>query len=666
MSSHMSPSLSSLASNSTTSSSSPINGLFNTPTCTASPKNSSRKPLANQHPLAIVSNIDSDHESISDYYHTDSNTYSNTTQQAQIHTRSSESMSVEASNNNTMDDRASVSELSIKGSIPTTGLPRPLESKQNDLSALKSAIRSGSSHILTLQIKSEGASGTNNAQDPNSRYPSNNQNFASMEPKWNGSAVTSGVDQPISPLTVLRPTMPSSSLVLTKLTEDGTTAQATARQASQPPTMSSATPALPSPQHESDKWAPPPRSSRRPGESQRQEPTHPPSHSRLPIPRLLKQRSFNSPFTSSNPGLRSTHGSINDTPAERASVDDSSRPTGSTSTSQSTRTAALCDIPRPIGPPDPIPLHYQHLQNRENRISTSFRRRSHGGELDRFPAGWTVSENTTSSQTTPRASIGDDQSSEARHSSTFRRHASLGVRPNSSSMWGRLLTSIFSSSGSERGDQGTPRRNSEGGIPDLYAQPERLLLTPVGQQNQSAHPPCQQQLFFYADEVIDRLERSDSDHSFAQDEEYFGPRSSEDSSGEDAPSFFQGPFTSDANVQGEFAQGDRRESIEVMMNPHIPEFVRPDTPSQLFGDGFVVPRTLSVDGKIPVSCLALSSPPSYWEAAVKYQGWPRIDPRPEQGEEALPRYTCSVFREGCVNRKTELIGNWRPYRRPWK
>ncbi|KAG0017623.1 hypothetical protein BGZ82_000712, partial [Podila clonocystis] len=70
--------------------------------------------------------------------------------------------------------------------------------------------------------------------------------------------------------------------------------------------------------------------------------------------------------------------------------------------------------------------------------------------------------------------------------------------------------------------------------------------------------------------------------------------------------------------------------------------------------------------KISVSSLALSSPPSYWEAAIKYQGWPTIDPRPEQGQEPLPRYTCTVFREGCVNRKTELVGNWRPYRRPWK
>ncbi|KAF9307813.1 hypothetical protein BGZ91_008176, partial [Linnemannia elongata] len=83
------------------------------------------------------------------------------------------------------------------------------------------------------------------------------------------------------------------------------------------------------------------------------------------------------------------------------------------------------------------------------------------------------------------------------------------------------------------------------------------------------------------------------------------------------------------------------------------------------GDTILSPRSLSVDGKIPVSCLALSQPPSYWEAEIKYKGWPKIEPRHEQGQEALPRYTCSVFREGCVNRKTELVGNWRPYRRPW-
>ncbi|KAG0224882.1 hypothetical protein BGW42_004812 [Actinomortierella wolfii] len=64
--------------------------------------------------------------------------------------------------------------------------------------------------------------------------------------------------------------------------------------------------------------------------------------------------------------------------------------------------------------------------------------------------------------------------------------------------------------------------------------------------------------------------------------------------------------------------------------------------------------------------LNLSNPPSYWEAVIKYRGFPKIQPRPEEGNEVLPRYSCSVFREGCINRKTELIGSWRPYRRPWK
>ncbi|KAF9972542.1 hypothetical protein BGZ73_004328 [Actinomortierella ambigua] len=64
--------------------------------------------------------------------------------------------------------------------------------------------------------------------------------------------------------------------------------------------------------------------------------------------------------------------------------------------------------------------------------------------------------------------------------------------------------------------------------------------------------------------------------------------------------------------------------------------------------------------------LNLSNPPSYWEAVIKYRGFPKIQPRPEESNEILPRYSCSVFREGCINRKTELIGSWRPYRRPWK
>ncbi|KAF9209789.1 hypothetical protein BGZ49_000976 [Haplosporangium sp. Z 27] len=593
--------------------------------------NSSRRPLASQHPLANVSTFDSDRDSIATDILEGAEIFSNTTQ-AQLH-----------SSKDSLGDRASIS--SCRSSIPTTGLPRPLDSKQNDLSALKSAIRSGSSQVYVISTKPESSSSTNIPQQADSH-----DGLASMETEWNGFTVGSGVDQPISPLTVLSPNIPSYSLM--------TSEQPSERQSSPPSNTSSTAPAVPSPRQESEKWAPPPRSSRRLQESSRQESTLPPPHSRLPIPKLLKQRSFNFSFTSPSTGASSMQSTM------RASMDESSSPTEHGSTSQLTRTTASCDIPRPIGPPDPIPPHYQHLQNRSSRI-TSFRRRSHGGELDRFPAGWTVSENAASVQATPSASASDVQFPDASRPNIPRRHASLGTHSNSTSMWGRLLTSIFPSSGSENGERDIPRRSSDGGIPDLYSQPQLLLLSSSGQQGQGPQQLSQQQLFFYADEVVDRLERSDSDYSCLQDDEAFGPRySSEDSSGEDAPSFFQGSLTADANLQGELAQEDRRESVELMTGDTM--FVRPDAPSQLIGDGFIVPRALSVDGKIPTSCLALSSPPSYWEAAVKYNGWPKIDARPEQGQESLPRYTCSVFREGCVNRKTELVGEWRPYRRPWK
>ncbi|KAG0297052.1 hypothetical protein BGZ98_000718 [Dissophora globulifera] len=238
-------------------------------------------------------------------------------------------------------------------------------------------------------------------------------------------------------------------------------------------------------------------------------------------------------------------------------------------------------------------------------------------------------------------------------------------------LWSRLMTSIFpSGAGSENGENENGNRTSEGDVTDPFLQQERLLLATVNQQQLAANPLYQQQLFFYADEVFGGHGRAstDSDNNFSQDD-YSAQRrySSEGSSDrEDAPSFFQGAaLAANASLQGELAQEDRRESMELMNSTEQP-FVRPSTPSQLTGDGFTVPRPLSVDGRIPVSCLALSQPPSYWEAAVKYKGFPTIDPRPEQGQENLPRYTCSVFREGCVNRKTEIVGNWRPYRRPWK
>jgi len=208
-------------------------------------------------------------------------------------------------------------------------------------------------------------------------------------------------------------------------------------------------------------------------------------------------------------------------------------------------------------------------------------------------------------------------------------------------------------------------------------------------------------LFFYADEVEDGQNPQDlisraSSQDVVHEEDALSERrrsvsadtaygtavvSPSSSSVSIHPQFRS--LATNANLQGELAQEDGRESLEMMSSGE--PFLRPDTPG---GGGIggvqgashavatgdeseVVPKlplstVIQNNHKIPVSSLALSSPPSYWEAAIKYKGWPKIEPRWEQGQEALPRYSCSVFREGCVNRKTELVGNYRPYRRPWK
>ncbi|KAG0233615.1 hypothetical protein BGW41_001433 [Actinomortierella wolfii] len=132
------------------------------------------------------------------------------------------------------------------------------------------------------------------------------------------------------------------------------------------------------------------------------------------------------------------------------------------------------------------------------------------------------------------------------------------------------------------------------------------------------------------------------------------------------------------------AKNRRRRSEELLR----PSASRPteQLPSRASTDGFVIverptattstatsistsPQGIPIVKPIRPLTLAnlnLSNPPSYWEAVIKYRGFPKIQPRPEEGNEVLPRYSCSVFREGCINRKTELIGSWRPYRRPWK
>ncbi|KAF9134959.1 hypothetical protein BGW39_005256 [Mortierella sp. 14UC] len=603
----------------------------------------------------------------------------------------------------------------------------PQDKKQEDLRILKSAVLSGSHNIIMLQIKS----GTQTMDPDLAAAAGINDHQDASESDWASAAVTSGDGQPLSPLTASYPVsihqpaaLPSTGSVDTPVSteseETTPAAESPAPIATTPttttsPTLRAATADTdpsPLPRHDFEKWTPPPPKPRPAQDTHRAQPQ---AHSRLHFPRLLKQRSFNFPFTTSSSSLSSstsTSGSSsqqNDsgsTPATRASVDGSSQAAGTRTDDQdaATRTAS-CDIPRPVGPPDPIPLHYQHLQNRQSRRSSSFRRRSHAGELEMFSPGWVVVENNShqggqagGATTLTRVSMSDDQvttspslESHQRRSSatTSRRHVSLGVQPNLTSMWGRLLTSILPSGNDHQhhaqdGDT-TPTRDREmsgaalamDGDVDPYLQQQRLLLTPLSQQQQ-IHPLYQQQLFFYADEVVSRSESDPpSFQMVAEDASGCQPRRSmanESLRRAGSPSLFS-VLAHNARLQGELAQEDGRESLE-MSPTEAATFVRPSSdfsaglgPALVIGGGgetILAPRSLSADGKISVSSLALSQPPSYWEAEIKYKGFPKIEPRPEQGSETLPRYTCSVFREGCVNRKTELVGNWRPYRRPWK
>ncbi|KAG0260080.1 hypothetical protein BGZ95_004524, partial [Linnemannia exigua] len=710
------------------------------------PRSPLRKPTAGgQHPLAIVSTFDSDPTTTSETAVETIEADSSKTETLQSNVEQETGASSAPGDSNQVTSEESIPSadgvqsdhpkafLLSAGSQTGSSLQ---DKKQDDLRTLKSAVLSGSHNILMLQIKS----GTQPMDPELAATAGLNEHHDTIDSDWASVAVTSGDGQPLSPLTASYPVsihqpvalasttsvgfsaegdVPAASLAEDTVPSTEPSAQAlttTTPTAATSPTSGTSTISTTPPlgRHEFEKWTPPPPKPRPTQDTPRPQPQ---SHSRLHFPRLLKQRSFNFPFSTSSSSLSSSasasgsssqqqSGSTSPSTA-RASVDGSSQTAGSRVEGQdpAARTAS-CDIPRPVGPPDPIPLHYQHLQNRQNRRSSSFRRRSHAGEVERFSPGWVVVENNsnqggqTGGATTPtRVSMSaDDQlaptcaspDTHQRRSSatTSRRHASLGVQPNLTSMWGRLLTSILPSGNDHQHhaqeNDNAPNRDQEisgaafalSGDIDPYLQQQHLLLTPLSQQQQ-IHPLYQQQLFFYADEVVSEPRRtSESDLPSFQtvtEDVCSQPRRSMANEGlrrADSPSLFPA-LAHNAHLQGELAQEDGRESLE-MSSTDAAAFMRPSSdfsgPAVVIGgiETLLAPRSLSADGKIPVSSLALSQPPSYWEAEIKYRGFPKIEPRPEQGNEALPRYTCSVFREGCVNRKTELVGNWRPYRRPWK
>ncbi|KAG0246018.1 hypothetical protein BGX31_004897 [Mortierella sp. GBA43] len=609
-------------------------------------RTSYRKTGSGQHPLAVVSTFDSDHDSSDGADNSDSIIgYTRHATSRGTHLEQFSTVSTQTA------DAASSAESSKDKHLSTSTHNSVWANKQSDSSIFKDT-KSEPEHLYMLHTKSETSIGS---QD------------TTHERDWASVAIASGVDQPISPLDASCSVM-VSPFVLSTIDHTLTAPDVEQPQTPPPPESTTATPPTPStPSKRADfeMWTPPPPRER---QQPQQQPALRQPQSRLPIHKILKHRSFYFPFSSSQSGDPSSSQNGVNQSSGRASTDGLSEREGCNLDNQRSRATGSCDIPRSVGPPDPIPPHYQHLQNRQSLLP--FRRRSHGGELDRLPTGWVVNEGAILTQGTPRTSVSDDQSPNTVPSQapTPRRQISSGAQP--SSRWGRLFTSFFpSGSGSENRDRENSNRESNGDDGDVFLSHQRLLLATSNQYTQQPiHPMYQQQLFFYADEVVDR---ADSSNAVSRDEDYMyqGGSSSEGGSDrEDAPPFIPFSMSSlEANtvLQRELAQEDRHESMEIM-NSDEPTYERSSTPTILTGDGFVVPKTLSSDGKIPVSSLALSSPPSYWESAIKYQGWPKIEPRPEQGQEDLPRYTCSVFREGCVNRKTELIGNWRPYRRPWK
>ncbi|KAF9106505.1 hypothetical protein BGX29_009317 [Mortierella sp. GBA35] len=663
-----------------------------------------------QHPLATVSTFESDPAAIPD---TTEDVEDDKARSNALSTREQDGVSTAGTSSIQTDLSQGPSEESTLGAndMPMNHLkdllfsaghtgPSVVDKKQGDLRILKSAILSGSHNIPMLQIKS-GAQMTNTELATAAELHDSQE---SSESDWVSVAVTSGDGQPLSPLTASYPVLVHHPATLTRTpsveipesnAEDiavNTTAVSVtpAPASTQPTTAYSPTDTITpiaapsSPKRVFEMWTPPPPRPRPTQEMQRAQP-QPQHHSRLHFPRLLNKRSFNFSFisSSSSPSSSTTsltaslqQGGSNSIPAARASVDDSS----------SSQAAGS----RPEASQDP---------------ATRAASRSHGGELERFSPGWVVVENSNQSgqngPTTPttRRSMSDDRpasSSLETHqqrrswATTSRRHVSLGVQPKLTSMWGRLLTSILPSGNDHHAQDsdGMPSRDREtataptaiDGDTNPYLQQQRLLLTPLSQQQQ-VHPLYQQQLFFYADEVVSeprRVSESSSDQpglqSGVKDAAAGQPRwsmANESLRRADSPSLFPA-LAHNVHLQGELAQEDCRESLE-MSSAEAGAFMRPELSTSAAiatvgsrGETVLAPRSLSADGKIPVSSLALSSPPSYWEAEIKYRGWPKIEPRPEQGHEALPRYTCSVFREGCVNRKTEIVGSWRPYRRPWK
>ncbi|KAG0046117.1 hypothetical protein BGZ83_008697 [Gryganskiella cystojenkinii] len=719
MTNHTSESLASLVSNSTAVTTSATIDAVCPPlqsTTTPSRRNSYRKPNGAQHPLAIVSTFDSDHEGSTSSLpnaatHNDSDDRTLWSSSPEPIERRS---SLTKASPGTMAIDAAVhleAKLALQEHMSRAGPSEPSSSdtqrmSQDDMSMLKDAVKSVAPRVFSLSIKSrESVSGAHHAD----------QNLTS-ELEWTSLAVTSGGEQPLSPVTASHPTNTGHTLGFAfqdaqqqqqqqQQPQNGQGEES--RDSSQPedppqtientngpaeepsrPTRSS-----PQPSKHFEIWTPPPPGQRPACFPER--PSTPLRHPQGRLQRILKHRSFN--FQFSNVPATSHEGSS----TARASMDSNVPP----------RTGSASDNPRQqlyqVGPPDPIPPHYQHLQS---RTSPAFRRRSHAGELDRFSPGWIVAEHNAavaaSNQSTPRVSVNEDRSSadmNARrhsHSVAGSRRVSLGVQTPAPSMWSRLLSSIFIG-GPENNSSGTDSEsdlfNMENRGP-VAADPivqQRLLLTPLSLQ-QNVHPLYQQQLFFYADEVEegtspqDLISRASQDvdtssvdpraRSASEDSTYTATTTSctisangDNSSNVSLHPHFRS-LANNANLQGELAQEDGRESLEMMNHDTSEPFLRPETPggstfgTSTGGDSDLTrPRSpLTVHNKIPVSSLALSSPPSYWEAAIKYKGWAKIEPRPEQGQEALPRYSCSVFREGCVNRKTELIGNWRPYRRPWK
>ncbi|KAF9420182.1 hypothetical protein BGZ94_009204 [Podila epigama] len=398
-------------------------------------------------------------------------------------------------------------------------------------------------------------------------------------------------------------------------------------------------PTEPNPEQTFEKWTPPPSTPRTVPQGY-QCPNLPQRPlGRFPIPRLLlRKQSLPFLFRSDPMNLSPQPHAVPREAPRRASTDGTTRSVDMTEVGSTTvvRNAVSCDIPRQsIGPPDPIPAHYQHLQQQKQNRRRSlllFRHRLHGEDnIDR--ANERVTSSPTSNQpeteqcNRPRSSMED---------SVWRRRSS-SPSMEISLTWGRLLSAIFVSG--DLSDHENDHDPEEGEHEDGAA--------------------------YDSEQDEDNRGTRDNSHQRA----IHGRTEEEEEEGASCQEIQRQLHAIEQSLLYIPKDNQHREGIHPIF-PQQRLYFHAERLEHQTTTTTTTAITASAEtaDKIPLSVLALSPPPSYWEATKKYQNWSHqiTTPIQEPGSETLPRYSCTVFKEGCLNIKTEFVENWRPYRRPWK